>query len=480
MAIVFGTSARDILRGTSSADEIYGLQGDDVIFGSAGGDRIDGGANDDTVNYSFSSGPVTIDLRQVLQTGGDAQGDQLYSIENVVGSRYADYLHASQTTRLLEGGAGADMIYGWQGQGTASYANSPSAVRINLNEFYQQGGDAEGDYLFNIHDVLGSAYDDRIYGDSSGNVLTGGRGNDVFRGDLNNDRIDGGEGRDTVLLDTINGSGVTVILDNGAGVGTAYYNGEQDTLISIEDLVATDFADILWGSNADNLFHGGGSADQMHGADGGDELRGGSGNDELFGDAGRDRLFGDGDNDLLTGGADGDQLDGGDGMDTAVYSDSPAGVIVSLAAGATNSGGDAANDTLVRIENLTGSAFDDRLTGDGLGNVLNGGDGNDILRGGGGRDVLIGGRGDDILSGGIDGARDTYRFQLFNEGSQLNIGNDTIMDWEPFDRVVLLNGSPDSVNLAQSGNNTVITIDNVLGSITVLNSQVSDFDYLLV
>jgi Ca2+-binding RTX toxin-like protein len=263
-------------------------------------------------------------------------------------------------------------------------------------------------------------------------------------------------------------------------VGTAYYNGEQDTLISIEDLVATDFADILWGSNADNLFHGGGSADQMHGGDGGDELRGGSGNDELFGDAGRDRLFGDGDNDLLAGGADGDQLDGGDGMDTAVYSDSPAGVIVSLAAGATNSGGDAANDTLVRIENLTGSAFDDRLTGDGLGNVLNGGDGNDILRGGGGRDVLIGGRGDDILSGGIDGARDTYRFQLFNEGSQLNIGNDTIMDWEPFDRVVLLNGSPGSVNLAQSGNNTVITIDNVLGSITVLNSQVSDFDYLLV
>jgi ribosomal protein S11 len=42
----------------------------------------------------------------------------------------------------------------------------------------------------------------------------------------------------------------------------------------------------------------------------------------------------------------------------------------------------------------------------------------------------------------------------------------------------LLNGSG-NVNLAQVDNNTVITITNVLGSITVLNSQVSDFTYLL-
>jgi hypothetical protein len=36
------------------------------------------------------------------------------------------------------------------------------------------------------------------------------------------------------------------------------------------------------------------------------------------------------------------------------------------------------------------------------------------------------------------------------------------------------------VNLAQVDNNTVITIDNVLGSITVLHSQVSDFSYLFL
>ena len=58
------------------------------------------------------------------------------------------------------------------------------------------------------------------------------------------------------------------------------------------------------------------------------------------------------------------------------------------------------NDTLVSIENVTGSAFDDSITGNGGANVLTGGAGHDILSGNDGDDSLSGGDGDDLLNGG--------------------------------------------------------------------------------
>ncbi|NET35960.1 MAG: hypothetical protein F6K19_28690 [Cyanothece sp. SIO1E1] len=61
-------------------------------------------------------------------------------------------------------------------------------------------------------------------------------------------------------------------------------------------------------------------------------------------------------------------------------------------------------DTLISIENLAGSTFDDSLLGDAGDNVLDGDDGNDLLVGGAGNDTLIGGLGDDTLQsgGGVD------------------------------------------------------------------------------
>jgi Ca2+-binding RTX toxin-like protein len=57
-------------------------------------------------------------------------------------------------------------------------------------------------------------------------------------------------------------------------------------------------------------------------------------------------------------------------------------------------------DTLLGIENLTGTAMDDTLTGDGNANVLDGGAGNDVLSGSAGNDTLVGGAGNDTLDGG--------------------------------------------------------------------------------
>jgi Ca2+-binding RTX toxin-like protein len=161
-------------------------------------------------------------------------------------------------------------------------------------------------------------------------------------------------------------------------------------------------------------------------------IYGTNGIDNLVGTSGWDSINGLAGDDALKGGGGADYLDGWGGIDSAVYADSNVGVTVSLATdGGYGRGydGTAQGDTLVNIENLYGSAFDDALTGDRLGNslfglsgddnldggfgndLLNGGDGEDTLKGGGGADVLYGDIGEDMLKGGggadvLDGGAD--------------------------------------------------------------------------
>ena len=68
-----------------------------------------------------------------------------------------------------------------------------------------------------------------------------------------------------------------------------------------------------------------------------------------------------------------------------------------LSAG-TGNGGDAQGDTLVSIENISGSQGNDRLTGNAAANILQGWNGDDALRGGVGADRLDGGAGNDTAS----------------------------------------------------------------------------------
>ena len=75
-------------------------------------------------------------------------------------------------------------------------------------------------------------------------------------------------------------------------------------------------------------------------------------------------------------------LDGGSGTDTASYALATAGVTVSLANTGPQETFGAGVDTLVSIENLTGSPFADTLTGNASPNTISGGAGNDVLSSG--------------------------------------------------------------------------------------------------
>ncbi|EIM29456.1 calcium-binding protein [Microvirga lotononidis] len=120
-----------------------------------------------------------------------------------------------------------------------------------------------------------------------------------------------------------------------------------------------------------------------------------SGNDFIVGSG---LLNGGAGDDTLIGGAGRDTLDGGSGFDIASYAAAKAGVTVSLGVG------NDAQDVLIGIEGLSGSAFDDVLSdvqlGDNAANALYGQDGNDRLSAHDGADTLDGGTGDDTLTGG--------------------------------------------------------------------------------
>lgn len=448
---LFGNDGDDHLEGAAGADELYGNDGDDTLEGGAGADTLDGGTGVDTVSYEGSSGLVTVDLRVNSVSGGDAEGDTIINFENATGSAQGDTLWGDDSANVLMGlagndsfvgGGGDDKIFGGlgndtlRGQGgadeldggdgidTVRYDWDTGPVTVNLALGTGLGGSAEGDTLTNIENVFGSSQSDSLTGNELANVIWGDGGDDGISANAGDDVLYGGDGNDTLWghsgNDTLNGDagnddlaghdGDDILvggagaddLDGGLGNDTADYSlsyegitvdlssalaqtggdAQGDTLTGIETVIGSRFDDTLY---ADAL---------------GSTLIGGEGIDRLFAGAGTDIL--DGGSDFLEV-----IVEYGDdiilefpGSDWADYSLSSGGVTVDLTSAGPQSGGYAAGDILIGIENLTGSSSGDTLTGGNGVNILNGGGGDDTLIGGAGGDILDGGAGVDLADYG--------------------------------------------------------------------------------
>ncbi|SJM95819.1 hypothetical protein [Crenothrix polyspora] len=135
-----------------------------------------------------------------------------------------------------------------------------------------------------------------------------------------------------------------------------------------------------------------------------DTLSGLSGNDTLMGKGGNDRLLGGDGNDILNGGMSNDILLGGNGSDWAYYSTEKSGISVNLSLTKAQNTLSAGFDTLIKIENLSGSHYNDKLIGNKSDNTLKGNNGQDVLIGATGKDTYI-------LTEGV-AATDTVRITL--------------------------------------------------------------------
>ena len=147
---------------------------------------------------------------------------------------------------------------------------------------------------------------------------------------------------------------------------------------------------------------GGTNDNWLRGQAGDDSLDGGtgSGKDTLDGGFGNDMLIGNNGDDSLIGGRGNDTMNGGKNVDVVDYSKDAGwhGVSVNLANGlAEDTWGDI--DTLIAIENITGTEFNDWIAGDKFANRLDGGLGDDTLTGGAGADAFI-------FNGGVDTIND--------------------------------------------------------------------------
>lgn len=174
----------------------------------------------------------------------------------------------------------------------------------------------------------------------------------------------------------------TITLNLGGGNDTLSYFGSTSSVTARVGGAASGFSGTILGV---------------------ENLTGGTLNDTLNGDAAPN---------ILNGGAGDDTLDGGDDDDAVWYTVSPNFVTVNLEAG-TAQDGYGYSDTLISVNRVGGSGYNDSITGDGSQNHLYGAGGNDMLDGAAGNDILIGGAGDDTLIGG-DGS-DTFYYQALSD-----------------------------------------------------------------
>ena len=257
-----GDDGNNMLNGRLGNDKLDGRAANDALIGGAGADALDGGAGIDTASYAGSAAGVTVNLASGSALGGDATGDTLAGIENLVGSAHADTLSGNAGNNTLTGGAGGDALDGGAGNDVANYSTSSAGVTVNLLTGAALGGDAAGDTFTGIENVNGSAHADILTGDAGHNALTAGNGNDTLAGGGGNDTLWGGAGADA--LDGGAGvdgakyggstAGVTVDLLGGRGSGG---HAEGDTFTGIENLIGSVFADTLAGNATNNVLNGG-------------------------------------------------------------------------------------------------------------------------------------------------------------------------------------------------------------------------------
>lgn len=436
-----GFDGHDTLDQGGGGGGLYGGNGNDYMIAGDGGEVVDGGNDFDTVDYSRSTSEIQIDTTIGKVLGGNAWNDTLVSIESIVGTAYDDQIRMGAGNNQLWGGGGNDVLAGGAGadymDGGAGHDSAKFDSAVNLN--FATGvhsGEAAGDGFGSIERYVGSEQVDTMVAHPSIAVeFAGGDGNDTLVGSNLNDWLQGGRGEDVLS----GGGGVDIVSYADAPnaiiaelyMKDATHDGKitagewgYDTLIDIEGVEGSSFADTLLGDSDANRLIGGGGDDRIEGREGADTLEGGIGNDSMDGGTGGDTLYGGAGNDLLDGGtgnnvlrgeggddvfvvgAGVDVLDGGEGRDTMLFTRA---TIADWQAGVLDA--DVGFDSWLAWEAIQGSVgadrirtnswgFDIELRGGGGNDVLACGNGNDTLRGEAGADWITGGLGIDLLAGG--------------------------------------------------------------------------------
>ncbi|MBK8385776.1 MAG: hypothetical protein IPL11_08975 [Candidatus Accumulibacter sp.] len=104
---------------STTAANLSGNSGNNVLYAGAGNNVLNGSSGTDTVSYAYGlagTTGVTVNLAaSTAQATGGSGSDTLLSIENLIGSAYADRLTGNSGANSLSGAAGNDTLDGGTG-----------------------------------------------------------------------------------------------------------------------------------------------------------------------------------------------------------------------------------------------------------------------------------------------------------------------------------------------------------------------------
>ncbi len=130
--------------------------------------------------------------------------------------------------------------------------------------------------LIDVENVIGTAFNDRLFGNAEDNILQGRGGNDVFHAFAGNDVYNGGLGTDLALFNQ-----AVVGIDADLAEGRVIAGDDINVLISIENLNGGNSGDVISGDDGVNVLNGRGGDDIIRGREGADEITLGEGADTV-------------------------------------------------------------------------------------------------------------------------------------------------------------------------------------------------------
>ncbi|HCP81620.1 MAG TPA: hypothetical protein DIT67_08515, partial [Octadecabacter sp.] len=405
---LFGFSGNDELNGFSGHDRLDGGAGNDILDGGLRDDTLIGGAGNDTLTDASGDNALYGEDGDDRIEGGS--GDDFHD-----GGDGDDYILGSSGIDSFYGGQGIDTIdftYSTNdvfidlSSSTATFTSGLIEVVSDFEHILSGSGD---------NNLVGSDAANKLDSGSGNDTLSGNSGNDTLIGGVGDDFLTGNSGRDTFNFQTGDGQdtiadfeiGDTIVINgekvSGAstlptGVSTAvgteglelhYNTGDHVTLLgmdyaawvaaSTEIVDGTSGADIIDGAFVDadgDVVNN--SGQQINALNGDDQVVAGTGNDSIDGGNGHDTLYGAGGNDTLLGGIGADSIYGGVGLDSIDGGD-----------GKDTIHGGKGNDTVwggiskdsIYLEGGNDIFHDDTQSGVNGDDYVDGGDGHDTLYG---------------------------------------------------------------------------------------------------
>ncbi|MEH2239504.1 beta strand repeat-containing protein [Nostoc sp.] len=425
-----GSKGNNLLNGGDGNDFLDVSGSDEFAPGfisdssSSGNNTLNGGAGDDTLSATGSTGDNLLD-------GGDGNDSIYVGSQSFVLDPPAPFSLVTQ----VDGGKGDDLL-------SVNYSAATAGITSTFNATTNIGSITGGKNRVNYKNIerlniLGTAYNDNIVGNSENDTLS--------TGSAGKDTIDGGQGDDVLSVDYSGATGgVTSTFNATSNIGSITAGTSSVSYKNIERF----------------------------------NISGTAYNDNIVGQDGNDTLS--------TGSAGKDTIDGGKGDDllSVGYSGATGGITSTFNAttniGSITAGTNRVNYKNIERLNISGTGYNDQIVGNSGNDTLSGRGGNDTLTGGAGNDTFVYISyyyNDNFYSGGTDTITD---FGGVGKGSNPSA---TVID--SLDTLQFTGKFTDSLftaqnlQLTQNGNNLEITFGDVAnGKVILQDFKLENLDNL--